>query len=116
MRVEIQLGTRLGNLRKNLEIEPDSRISVGQLDHNGQLEIWDLTTGRYFTLTSLFTSTPSVSVAHVTTPTWVQEIIDAPDDQLLAEFHSTWMEGAGEKRMAIFTELCLRGVNTLERG
>jgi hypothetical protein len=111
MNIEIQRAANLGTvLFQHLKIDPDSRICVSEIYGNGQIDIWDLATGRYFK-TSNATTPPTVQQQVVEVPEWVQTIIQSPSDDLLAEHDATWEDGASEKRMAIFTELTYRGVS-----
>lgn len=113
--IEIQRASNLGPLHKTLGIESGSRVAICRRDPSGQIEIWDLGSQRYFTIGSMFTSSPTVIGTSKETPQWLQAIINTPSDQLLAEFHSSWEEGAGDRRMTVFAELCYRGVDTLSR-
>jgi hypothetical protein len=113
MRIEIQRASNLGQLHRQLGIASDSRISF-QMNTDGQIEIWDLDTGRYFTIRA-FDTPPTVYESEKQVPDWVREIIEAEGGELLKRYREGWREGAGEKRMAMFTELCYRGINVLER-
>lgn len=112
MNVEIQRALNLGALHRTLGIDSDSRISVSGIGQDGQIEIWDLATGRYFTVSGP-TSAPSVEVSPAPVPDWLKQIIASPTDDLLAEYRSIspWQEGSAERRMIIFTELNFRGVS-----
>jgi WD40 repeat protein len=112
MRIEIQRASNLGAIYRKLSIDPESRISFSGIGADGRFEIWDLVTGNYFAV-SAFTDPPSIDVTQVPIPQWLRRIIESSTDDLMAEYRSTWQEGASEKRMAIFTELNFRGVSVL---
>ncbi|MGA2887704.1 MAG: hypothetical protein ABSE51_06595 [Terracidiphilus sp.] len=112
MRIEIQRASNLGQIHRTLGIDSDSRISFQMDARNGQIDIWDLTTGRYFTVSAL-DSPPTFNESAVKAPEWVEQIVQTPDNDLLNQYRAAWREGAGEKRMAMFTELCYRGISVL---
>jgi hypothetical protein len=109
MNIEIQRAVNLGTLQyQQLNIDPNSRVCVGEPYGNGLAEVWDLATGRYFKLSNA-TNPPTFEQSIVPVPGWLSTIFETPTKDLLAEYAATWEDGAGERRMAIFTELNYRG-------
>ena len=112
MAIEIQQASRLGALYKTLGLNSQDRIAITKFDSNGQLEIWDLKQGRYFTI-RILPQPASINETHREVPEWLKGIFAMPSDDLLSEWNATWEDGAGERRMTLFGELMYRGVKVL---
>jgi hypothetical protein len=109
MAIEIQQASRLGELYKTLDLNSKDRIAITKFDANGQLEIWDLESGRYFTI-SILPQPATIDETHREVPEWLRGVFATPTDDLLSEWHATWEDGAGDRRMTLFGELTYRGV------
>ena len=110
MNIEIQRAANLGTvLYQRLNIDPDSRVCVGDPYDNGLVDVWDLATGRYFKPSNT-TTPPTLGQSIVPVPEWLSMIFETSTDDLLTEYAATWEDGTGERRWAIFTELNYRDV------
>jgi hypothetical protein len=112
MAIEIQQASRLGAFYQTLGLKPKDRIAITRFDASGQLEIWDLETGRYFTV-RLVPQPATIDEVLRDVPEWLKGIFNTPNDALLTEYQATWEDGAGDRRMTIFAELIYRGVKVL---
>ena len=84
MNIEIQRAADLGTvLYQRLNIDPDSRVCVGEPYGNGLADVWDLATGRYFKPSNA-TNPPTFQQSIVEVPAWLSTIFET----------SMWMRSA----------------------
>ena len=106
--MEIHRGQSLGLLAQNLGIKPASRVSYRETQTG--VVIWDLTTGKKYTITH---GNPDAAVSSFQVPPRIKQIIDATDNELKKWYSESWLDEWSEERETMFTELTYRGISAL---